>query len=118
MSDLAPDSDSDSDPSGQPSPSASAGVPVESLLAAVSALLSAELHSSSSQHTLLKDCNNIAAGKVSRATLHTTALRRRTSARCTPHRSTLTHSLGQLQQPQAHTHGPKPLTRAALSLAA
>ena len=96
MSERSPDSDS----SGQLSPSASAYVPVESLLAAVSALLSAELHSSSSQYKLLADCNDIAAGTVSRAALHTAP----PCADCSMHAS-----------PQ-HSHAT--LTHAALPLAA
>jgi len=50
---------SDSSPS-------SSSVSVEALLSALSALLSAELHSSSSQYDLLTDCNNIAAEKYTR----------------------------------------------------
>ena len=49
-----------SDQSASAPPSAAA----EALLSALSALLSAELRSSSSQYELLTECNNIAAGKA------------------------------------------------------
>ena len=50
-----------------PAPSSATPIPVSALLDALSALLSAELQSSSSQYSLLSDCNNIAAGKVATA---------------------------------------------------
>ena len=73
-------------PSSVSQSATSSELAVDGLLSALSALLSAELQSSSTQYTLLADCNNIAAGKV----------------RCTPDisdRASTLHAAGQLHSP-------------------